>query len=1165
MKIGQTFKRDIQRNISGVVKVEQEDIDSIYQELDEYVVTKEMNKHFHDFFNAYIRSIDNPTDSIGVWVSGFFGSGKSHFLKILAYLLQNKTISGKSALDFFNEKIEDEILLGDIKRAINSSTKDVILFDIESKKDSSKSQKELIVNILMRMFNNMVGYCGEIPWLAEFERTIDRMGKYKIFQEKFKEISNVDWLECRDSFHFERDSIVEAIKKSEIMSENEAEKWFDNCEKDYTLSVEKFTKILKDYIEEKDNHRIIFIIDEMGFYIGDNSDLMANLMTIAEDFGRILKGKAWIIVSSQEAVDKITKIKGDDFSKIIGRFPTRISLSSSNTDEVIKKRILEKKETAEDSINSYYIKYETTLKNLISFSSDTTEMKFYKDSKDFINVYPFIPFQFNLVQKVFESIRRMGVAGSHLARGERSLISAFQEASKKYQDYDLGILVPFNTFYESIETFIFSSIRSTITKAKDNSRLLDYDAEVLKVLFMIKYIDEIRPNLENITTLMVSDINEDKIKLREKILGSLKRLVKEKLVHKSEDVFIFLTEEEQEVNNAIINIEIEEQEVRSYLINLIYGEIFEDSRISYNKYNTYGFKKILDTANFGNTDYEIGLKIITPYNSDYALGTDQLILKSFGHSLLHVIMPKDTEYFGDIEELLKIQKYLKRSSSVKISESIQKIRRSKADEIGSIINRIKETVERELLDASFYLNGSIINPNGSKAKEKLKNALIELIKNTYTKLEYVKIHFQNNNDIKRIIDSNDIEKLTLYGKSENDLALDEIKNYIENQQYRGLKVSYRSIIGNYAKIPFGWSEYDIYGLITTLFINRTINLKINEEIIEKNDKNLIDYLTKKPNFDRLIVSLKPTIPQDLINNVKRIFFNIFSEVNLPDDSNKLFKESKQIVSEICIKLKDYKRMAELNKYPGEEVLGSYIFLLDLNINIQDEISFFNKTIELENKLKDFEKQIEPVKSFFESDQIKIFEDGRNKYNFYDGEAGYLDEENKNKLRNLKEIIDNPVPYGFVKDIPIILCQLKEFYEKKLSERKESAYNKFEKIKKYIIDLLKQVKDKTFKDKIILILEDKRNDIKNQNVCSKIDALLYNLSGEEEKLINRIKEKVSEESPGSQSPVVKTLGIKDIIQKQYLIKNNRDLDDFLDEIKKSLKAHLDSGKTIKITK
>lgn len=1164
MKIGEIFKKDIQRNISGVVKVELEDVDNIYQELDEYVVTREMNKHFHDFFNAYNKSIDTPTDSIGVWVSGFFGSGKSHFLKMIGYLLQNKTVKEKTALEFFSDKIEDEILFGDIQRAVNTSTKDIILFDIESKRDANKSHKELIVNILMRMFNNMVGYCGEIPWLAEFERSIDKMGKYIIFKDSFKEISGEDWLVCRDSFHFQRDSIVEAIIKSEIMSENEAERWFDSCEENYSLSVEKFTNILKEYIDKKGDHRVIFIIDEMGFYIGDNSELMANLMTLAEDFGRILKGKVWIIVSSQEAVDTITRVKGDDFSKIIGRFPTRISLSSANTDEVIKKRILEKKDTARGSIKPYYIKYETILKNLISFSSDTAEMKFYKDSEDFINVYPFIPFQFNLVQKVFEAIRKMGVAGAHLARGERSLISAFQDASKKYQDYDLGILVPFNTFYESIETFIFSSIRSTITKAKENGHLLDYDADLLKVLFMIKYIEEIRPNLENITTLMVSNINEDKLKLRKSVLESLERLIKEKLVHRSSDIFIFLTEEEQEVNNAINNIDIDEQEKRSYLMSVIYGEIFDDSKISYDKFNAYSFKKMLDSASFSNTEYEIGLKIITPYNSDYDLGLEQLAIKNMGQHILQAILSRNPDYFYEIDELLKIQKYLKRSSSIKISESIKKIQDSKRDEIGPLQNRIKSTVDNELLDASYYLNGSPLNISGPTAKEKLRNGLLELVKNTYTKLGYVEIHYQTNEDIKRILYSNDIEVMTLSEESANVLALNELKKYIEDQQYRGSKVSHKSIIDNFSKIPYGWSEYDIYGLIAALFIKKTINLKLNEELIEKNDKNLLDYLTKKPNFERLIVSLKIEPDKELIRKVKDLFFNIYAEINLPDDSEKLFIETKRILSDLNYKLKDYKKRSELSKYPGRGILSDYILSLDLDNCIQEESNFFEKLVEKENEFKDFEKKVEPVKNFFESDQVKIFEEGRNKYSFYESEINYLDDENRSKLISVKEIIDNSEPYEFIKDIPLLLAQLKEFYGKKLSERKKYAEEKIEKIKNYIMDLINDIKDKNFSNDIISILDNQAANTKNLNECSKIDAILYNLPYEEEQIIQRIKKQVEIENPEPEKPKeITTLKTKEVISKQYEITNNKELDNFLDDVRKNLKTYLDSGKVIKI--
>ncbi len=104
IKIEDLFEKDIRRDVNGVIKVDQGDEKSVYTELDEYVVTKEVRKRFDDFFRNYTAAIEEPTDKTGVWVSGFFGSGKSHFLKILSYLLENRTVQGKTALDFFQDK-----------------------------------------------------------------------------------------------------------------------------------------------------------------------------------------------------------------------------------------------------------------------------------------------------------------------------------------------------------------------------------------------------------------------------------------------------------------------------------------------------------------------------------------------------------------------------------------------------------------------------------------------------------------------------------------------------------------------------------------------------------------------------------------------------------------------------------------------------------------------------------------------------------------------------------------------------------------------------------------------------------------------------------------------------------------------------------------------------
>ena len=86
MKIQSMFQKDIDRDINGVVQVSQDDQQSLKDELSEYIITKELRRHFATFFDNYVKAIDTPTDKIGVWISGFFGSGKSHFLKMLSVI-----------------------------------------------------------------------------------------------------------------------------------------------------------------------------------------------------------------------------------------------------------------------------------------------------------------------------------------------------------------------------------------------------------------------------------------------------------------------------------------------------------------------------------------------------------------------------------------------------------------------------------------------------------------------------------------------------------------------------------------------------------------------------------------------------------------------------------------------------------------------------------------------------------------------------------------------------------------------------------------------------------------------------------------------------------------------------------------------------------------------
>lgn len=131
MKIQQMFERDINRYINGVISVGEDD--TVKQELEEYVVTRELQRHFGDFFDAYEKGLDNPARNVGVWIQGYFGSGKSHFLKMLSYLLENREVAGTMAVDYFDGKFDDLMTYAKIKRAAESVSAETILFNIDEK------------------------------------------------------------------------------------------------------------------------------------------------------------------------------------------------------------------------------------------------------------------------------------------------------------------------------------------------------------------------------------------------------------------------------------------------------------------------------------------------------------------------------------------------------------------------------------------------------------------------------------------------------------------------------------------------------------------------------------------------------------------------------------------------------------------------------------------------------------------------------------------------------------------------------------------------------------------------------------------------------------------------------------------------------------------------
>ena len=415
------------------------------------------------------------------------------------------------------------------------------------------------------------------------ERYLDEKGQLEVFHSAFERESGASWLQDRDAWDFHRDEVIAALKEALGQSEGSVEKWVDSGGDNFSLTVENFSKWVKYYLDKKGpEHRIMFLVDEVGQFIGNDTHLMLNLQTITEQLGTVCGGRAWVVVTSQEDLDAVLgdlkSTKQHDFSKIQGRFKTRLSLSSANVDEVIKERLLRKNAAASAPLAAAYEGKHDILRNQLSFVNAGMTFKSYADTDNFAACYPFAAYQFTLVQKVFESIRKAGATGLHLSQGERSTLDAFQSAAKQIGAEEVDALVPFYRFYPAVEGFLDTAVKRTIDQAADNHALESFDAIVLKVLFLIRYIEEVPGNVDNLATLCVGEIDTDKLELRKKIAASLSRLEAETLIARNGELYFFLTNEERDIGREIKSTAVPSGAEERELGKLLFEDILGDAR-----------------------------------------------------------------------------------------------------------------------------------------------------------------------------------------------------------------------------------------------------------------------------------------------------------------------------------------------------------------------------------------------------------------------------------------------------------------------------------------------------------------------------------------------------------------------------------------------------------
>lgn len=1041
MKLQNIYSKDINRNINGVVNAEQSSAALLEQEFNEYIVTKELYKHFEQFYTRYAKSLDEPTSEIGVWISGFFGSGKSHFLKILSYLLENADIAGKRAIDYFQDKISDPALFEKIKKSCSVPTESV-LFNIDVKGALEKDETA-VLRVFAKCFYEHLGYYGTDLKVARFEQFLDRKGKLDAFIQRFEEISDDTWEEAREIFAFSGSTIAQAASDVLNSDADSVENWVEETN-DIEYGIDTFVGDIKKYIDSKGkDFRLIFCVDELGQYMGDHTDYILNAQSIVEEIGAKCQGRVWVLVTSQEAIDEITKVRAQAFSKIQGRFKTRLSLTSSSVDEVIKKRILEKDESAVDSLRNKYRETNVILKNLITFFNAKKSYQGFTDEEEYVETYPFIPYQFNLFQDVLIKVREHSITGSHHSSGERSMLSGFQEVAQVLNDRDENALAPFYLFYNPLNSFLDSSIRRVIERCEQDCSkgfgIEPYDIDVLKLLYLLKYIDDIPTTVDNIATLMTDDINVDKIQLKEKVKASLERLLSQNYIGKSGNTYTFLTNEEQDVEREIKNVVLDS----SKIVNSIHEKLFQD--MYYKKSmqvgdNTIGFDKYVDDSNGGNnlTNNEILLRIITAA-SDYAEADDSaLVMKSQNYEAI-CVLDNEYEYYAEIEASLKVTQYTKMKNISAMPDSVQVIIQKKRLEAKAGMDTAKELLAQAIINGSFYINGEKRDVPGGTVETKLNNALSMLIESVYSKMGYIHSHYKNAAEILEIFNNQQIS-VGVAAANPNADAIEEVALWIDTQVAKNHQIVMVDVLKRYKAIPYGWQEADVAAVVAQLIMAKRVSVVYGGAVYQKRDERLVDLLYKKSEVDKTKLEKREEIDIQILKRVKAFLMEYFNLMNIAEDEDSLAEmvvtKLGDVARDCTAKINRYYAIGR--KYPGINTISKTISVIEDVLKKQkDHFALFNSLLDNDDELLDLKDDLDEVFSFLEN-QRTIFEEGESFLRKMKNEQAYLAdiEDAATQLKELEAIITAEKPYRRINEIKPLIEAISVHYNGLLDAKRQ---------------------------------------------------------------------------------------------------------------------------------
>ncbi|MAE16011.1 MAG: hypothetical protein CL911_01040 [Deltaproteobacteria bacterium] len=988
MNIRNLFTKPIDRFIEGVIKADDEE--HLSTEMEEYIITRDLGAKLKKVIDDY----SSKTEVNGVWISGFFGSGKSHLLKMLSYALVNRTLpNAQQGLgDIFKEKIRGnigEMEASDFGNCLRIPSES-LLFNIDQQADASTPDMESrVLAVFLKVFNRHCGYNPSQAWFADFERAMDQYGQLESLKERYKANTGKLWEADRPHMYTIRsDKFATAYADVTGKSKAEGLQVLPTYKEDFSRSIGDFANMVKTYIDQREpRFRLNFFVDEVGQFIADDTQRMLNLQTIVESLNTKCGGQAWIFVTSQANLEQVIGGNpGQDFSRIQDRFTCKISLEGNDVSEVIQLRLLQKKTEVQPQVGKVYEQEQDNLRTLFSFDGGTASFPNLQNADHFVKTYPFMPYQYDLFRRSLLGMSSHGsFTGQHQAVGQRSMLGVFQDVLKEVGDRPVPELATFDQMFAGIRQALRPEFLSSINFAESGLHH-PMAIRVVKVLALVKYVDAFKATPRNLAILLIDQPQADIAALQSKVQAALEVLENQSYVQRSGNEYAYLTNEEKDVEERIKSVLIEPNELTRELGNLIYGNVlprhqvaFEDNR------QHYRFARKLDGTLAQGREEELAVNVISMLNEN--LGNEHILLsQSTGRSELLVILQDHPRLLKEVELYLKTDRYIRLQTNEQQPDSLRRILREKGGLNTTRKRELVATLKDLLQSAKLFVNNQEVGATGD-AVNRVETGLQELIRATYPNLRMLRgvDHYQED-DLQQLL-TDDLP--SLFGNETEILteAEQEILQVMSQRRVNGERTSVRNLEDIMGAKPYGWPRPVLLCLLARLFRKSRLETRKDNLLLEEN--SILQQLPNSAQGPNLILTPVAAADPAALKRLRSFHQNFFHQTNTGGDPRAVTRQFREAVAEKLNTLDTW--LVRQQQYPFTEKFEEVTQHLQ-TVQAWNDEQLLNDLNTVEGDLLDLNEEVlDPLLTFLNGPQLREYDEIREFWNAQRPEVEALDD------------------------------------------------------------------------------------------------------------------------------------------------------------------------------